>query len=164
MKKITNILILLLCPVIGSIAADDSYYGLDHMLSAPAAGQSGSTAIHRSSNAFMAWADGYLDVQYGAEVDEQWMTPEKALGEAEGTSYEIVSLGRGGQITLTFPQGIGDESGFDFAVFENGISDEFLELAYVEVSSDGTNFVRFPNYSYTPDPVGSYGSLNTRLI
>ncbi len=164
MKKLMNILIVFLFPGIQSIAVGDSYYGLDHVPSAPAAGQSGSTAIHGTSNAIIAWADGYLDVQYGAEVDAQWRTPEKALGMAEGTAFEIVSLGRGGQITLTFPQGIGDGSGFDFAVFENGISDGFLELAYVEVSSDGTNFVRFPNYSYTPGSVGSFGSLDTRLI
>ncbi len=144
--------------------ADDSYYSTNYILSAPTAESPGSTAIHMSSNSILAWADGYLDVQYGTDVDTAWMTPEKALGPAEGTSFEIVSLGRGGQITLTFPNGIGDRPGADFAVFENAIDDDFLELAHVEVSSDGTNFVRFPNYSYTAANVLSFGSVNTRLI
>lgn len=36
-----------------------------------------------------------------------------------------------------------DGNGFDFAVFENAFIDSFLELAFVEVSSDGINFFRF---------------------
>ncbi|RKX40916.1 MAG: hypothetical protein DRP64_11980, partial [Verrucomicrobia bacterium] len=165
MKKRTILLFAFcLLSMVGSFAADDSYYGTDHMLSAPAAGQSGSTAIHMASNAFVAWADGYLNVHYGVEVDEIWMTPEKALGPAQGVAEEIVCLGRAGQITLTFPNGIGDGIGADFAVFENGVTDGFLELAHVEVSSDGTHFVRFPDYSYTQEPVETYGTLNTRLI
>ncbi len=163
MKRQIAIGIFLLLPVFGSFA-DDTYYATDYLPSAPAAGEAGSTAIHMSSNAIAAWADGYTNVQYGTDVDEAWMTPEKALGPAEGTSYEIVSLGRGGQITLTFPNGIGDRPGADFTVFENGISDTFLELAWVEVSSDGTNFVRFPNYSDTPYSIGAFGELYTGWI
>jgi len=163
MKRQIAIGIFLLLPVFGSFA-DDTYYATNYLPSALAAGEADSTAIHMSSNAMVAWADGYTNVQYGTDVDEAWMTPEKALGPAEGTSYEIVSLGRGGQITLTFPNGIGDRPGADFTVFENGISDFFLELAYVEVSSDGTNFVRFPNYSDTPYPIGAFGELYTGWI
>ncbi len=156
---------LLLLLLLGNGAvASESYYGTNHVLSAPAAGQPGSTAIHMASNAIVAWADGYTNMQYGAEVSEEWKTPEKALGPAEGVSSEIVSLGRGGQITLTFPHGIADGPGTDFAVFENSFDDIFLELAHVEVSSDGTNYVRFPNYSYTPDSVGGFGTVYTELL
>lgn len=162
MKKRPQILLLLLLSSLGSFA--ESYYRTNHLLSAPAAGEPGSTAIHMAGNAIIAWADGYTNVQYGVEVDAQWMTPEKALGPADGVAEEIVSLGRGGQITLTFGNGIGDRSGADFAVFENGVSDGFLELAWVEVSSDGTNFVRFPNYSDTPYFIGAYGELWTRWV
>lgn len=163
MKKQMIIELLFLLPVIESFA--ESYYGTNYVLSAPAAGQVGSTAIHRSSNAIVTWADGYTNMQYGTDVAEEWMTPEKALGPAEGASFEVVSLGRHGQITLTFPQGIGDGPGLDFTVFENSFNDSFLELAWVEVSSDGTNFVRFPNYSYTPDKVpGINGKVNPLLI
>lgn len=163
MKRQIAIGIFLLLSVFGSFA-DDTYYATDYLPSAPAAGEAGSTATHMSSNAIVAWAAGYTNVQYGTDVDEVWMTPEKALGPAEGTSYEIIALGRGGQITLTFPNGIGDRPGADFAVFENSISDTFLELAWVEVSSDGTNFVRFPNYSDTPYAIGAYGELYTGWV
>lgn len=61
-----------------------------------------------------------------------------------------------GQITLMFDGPVQNGPGPDFAVFENGfISDYtlptgslagslFAELAYVEVSTDGETFVRFP--------------------
>ena len=140
------------------------YYGELFCPSAPPAGDVDSTAIQMSSNAIVAWADGYKDVQYGTDVDDTWKTPEKALGAAAGTSFDIVCLGRGGQITLTFSKGIANKAGADFAIFENGFSDTFLELAHVEVSSDGTHFLRFPNYSYTQSSVGGYGNINTRLI
>ena len=164
MKIQINFLLLLLFPFLGSFADTGGYYGLDHILSASAAGEADSTAVHMSSNSIVAWADDYTNVHYGIEVDAQWKVPEKALGPANGIAEEIVSLGRGGDISLTFPDGIGDGAGADFVVFENGVSDGFLELAWVEVSSDGTNFVRFPNYSYTSAPVGSYGEVNTRLV
>ena len=162
MKKHTQILLLLLLPSLGSFA--ESYYGTNHLFSAPAAGEPGSSAIHMSSNAIVAWADGYTNVQYGLEVDALWMTPEKALGPANGIAEEIVSLGRGGQITMTFIHGIGDRPGADFAVFENGVTDEFLELAYVEVSSDGTNFLRFPNYSDMPGPIKPFEPVYPEFV
>ncbi len=155
----------MLLPMFGNWAlASDTYYGTDYILSAPAAGLPGSTAVHMSSTAIVEWADSYLDMQYGDAVSEEFKTPEKALGAAVGDSMDIVSLGRGGRITLTFPLGIADGPGADFAVFENSFSDDFLELAYVEVSSDGTNFVRFPNYSFTLDPVLGFGTVDTRQI
>jgi hypothetical protein len=165
MKNKSTIATLMFLSICGSWAlGSESYYGTNHVLSARAAGQPGSTAIHMSSNAIVAWADGFEEMQYGAAVDEYWQTPEKGLGSAQGIAEEIVCLGRGGQITLTFSEGIGNGMGADFAVFENGVTDGFLELGYVEVASDGTNFVRFPGYSYTPDPVAGYGEVNTRLI
>jgi hypothetical protein len=35
-----------------------------------------------------------------------------------------------------------------------------LELAYVEVSSDGNSFFRFDNDSLTPDPVAAFGAVD----
>ena len=163
--KHKNIKMLLLLPLLGSgVFADDTYFGTNYVLSAPAAGQLGSTAVHMASNSIVAWGSGYTNLHYGVEVSEEFQTPENALGSAAGTSSDIVSLGRGGQITLTFSHGIADGLGADFAVFENSFDDVFLELAHVEVSSDGTNFVRFPNYSYTSDPVGGFGTVYTELI
>ncbi len=127
---------------------------------APKAGQSGSTAIHMDDAAFIAWATGYTNLTYGGNVDDTWKTPEKALGKAVGTSFDIVCLGRGGEITMTFDKAIANGPGWDFAVFENSFSDTFLELAYMEVSSDGVNFFRFDNDSLTAGPVGGFGNID----
>jgi hypothetical protein len=144
--------VLLLYPLVCSVSMAGSY--------PPAAGVQGSTAIHMNDLAFLCWATGYTDYTAGSNVDSAWQTPEKALGEASGDSYDVVSLGRGGQITLTFTTPIEDGEGWDFAVFENSFSDSFLELAYVEVSSDGATYVRFDNDSLTAEPVGAFGSID----
>ncbi len=128
---------------------------------APAAGQPGSTAIDKGDVSLQAWATAYEDYVAGAGVTGDWQTPEKALGQAVGDSFDIVSLGRGGSITLTFsPAMIDDGAGPDFAVFENSFSDLFLELGYVEVSNDGINFFRFPNDSLTASPVPGFGVVD----
>lgn len=130
----------------------------------PPAGIEGSHAIHMEDEAFLDWADDIAEYQVGENVDSTWQTPEKALGPAEGTSFEVVSLGAGGTITLTFDPPISNGDGWDFAVFENGFEDTFLELAYVEISSDGIVFVRFDSASLTPDPVPSFGTLDPTNI
>lgn len=127
---------------------------------APKAGEEGSTAIHMDDASFKAWAAGWVDYNPGSDLWEQWKTPDKSLGKAVGDALDVVSLGRGGSITLTFSPVIGNGTGHDFAVFENSFSDGFLELAFVEVSSDGVNFVRFPNDSLTQNPVSGFGALD----
>ena len=59
---------------------------------------------------------------------------------------------------------LADDRQADFAVFENAISATFLELAFVEVSSDGVNFFRFPNASLTASAVGAFGSVDPTNI
>lgn len=133
-----------------------AYPGQDDVFPfAPAAGQTGSTAIAKDDIGIVAWATGFTELSYGDAVAQQWKTPVKALGPAVGDSFDVVSLGRGGEITLTFTNSIRDGAGVDFAVFENGFSDTFLELAWVEVSTDGEHFVRFPNFSYTESATGA---------
>ena len=131
---------------------------------APAASVAGSTAIYMDDASFVSWATGWENYVIGADVIEGWQTPEKALGKAVGTSYDIVCLGRAGEITLTFDSAIKNGTGYDFAVFENSFSDTFLELGYVEVSSDGTNFFRFDNDSLTADPVTAFGNVDPTNI
>lgn len=127
---------------------------------APAAGLPGSTAVNMNDAVLTSWATGYVDYLPASNVDAIWQTPERALGQAQGTSTDIVSLGTGGQITLTFADPIANGTGADFAVFENGFSANFLELARVEVSSDGFNFFAFDVFSLTPSPVSAFGSLD----
>jgi len=131
---------------------------------APAAGQPGSTAIHKDSPVFVGWATGWQDYVVGSDCDVIWQTPAKALGKAVGDSYDIVCLGNGGRITMTFDKPIANGPGWDFAVFENSFNDTFLELAYVEVSSNGVDFFRFPNESLTASPVPAFGAVDPTNI
>ena len=47
--------------------------------------------------------------------------------------------------------------GVDFAVFENGFSPTFLEIAVVEVSSDGVHFAAFPTIYLGTAAIDPYG-------
>ena len=144
---------------------------------APPAGQAGTTAMHKDSSAFTSWASGisvqrgFVDagdtsVEYDNSNRATFGVPQNALNHAEGNSGNVVSLGDGGTATLTFNQPIINGIGPDFAVFENGLSDTFLELAFVEVSSDGLHFVRFPAHSetQTTTQIGGFGSVDCRYI
>ena len=64
-------------------------------------------------------------------------------------SLDVLSLGIGGDVTLAFDVTLVDGPGADFTVYENpfvvgGTSSIFAEYAFVEVSSNGTDFARFP--------------------
>lgn len=123
----------------------------------PASCFDGTTAMHADSSAFVAWATGCsvergpkrIDKPYGALAS--FGEESLALGRPGGT-MDVVSLGDGGTATLTFDSPICNAQGPDFAVFENGLHPDtdptmtlyFLELAFVEVSSDGEHFFRFP--------------------
>lgn len=139
---------------------------------APPPGQPGSTAIAADSPLFVGWASGFENLVRGPQDIANPLGPAasfgagaNALGAANATTSDpnaIVSLGDGGSITLTFDQPITDGPGADFAVFENGFADGFLELAFVEVSTNGIDFVRFAATSLTPTAaqVGSFDLLD----
>ncbi len=88
-----------------------------------------------------------------------------------GGSTHVLNLGVGGQITLGFntadaTRTITNGAGADFIVFENAFyansdtTKSFAELVFVEVSSNGTDFARFPTLSLTPSGVGGFGTIN----
>ncbi|TWT75416.1 DUF4465 domain-containing protein [Allorhodopirellula solitaria] len=131
---------------------------------APAAGQPDSTAISNDDPAFVGWATAVADYTPDSDVDDVWTDASEATGPAEGNYDSIVSLGRGGSLTLTFDTPIRDGLGADFAVFENSINDTFLELGFVEVSSDGVNYFRFDSDSQTPSAVSSFGAVDPTNI
>lgn len=126
---------------------------------APAVGYPGSTAISKDSSAFVAWANaceiqrGYKDIAIPDSGYASVGDVNSAIGMAGLNG--VVSIGDGGTATLTFPNPIYNGPGFDFAVFENGFYNgpplAFLEFAFVEVSSDGNNFFRFPATSNIQD-------------
>lgn len=143
---------------------------------APQAGTPGTTAIHMDSVVWVNWAAGctiqrgwqnIADTTLGKAVvgDETYVTGKVGNG--------VVSLGDGGIATITFNHPIVNGNGFDFAVFENGFIDQtlapgtaFLELAFVEVSSDGIHFVRFDatNLSDTSVQIGSFEGMFAQKI
>jgi hypothetical protein len=91
--------------------------------------------------------------------------PGQAFGPAGTDTTAVVVLGNAGTITLTFDAPITDADGWDFAVFENSFaSDLFLELAFVEVSSDGSHFARFDSAFRGPTaPCGSCSATAAQL-
>lgn len=130
----------------------------------PAAGTAGSDAIRADDPRIVAWASAVGSLERGpVEISEtesplaSFGTGGSALGPANafepGTGLpstepgSVVSLGDGGRIALLFPQPITDGPGPDFAVFENAFNDTFLELGFVEVTSDGIHWARFPSHS-----------------
>ncbi len=136
---------------------------------APPAGQPGSDAIHADSTAFIGWATtcyvhrGWVQIDRPEWGNATFGSEQSALGKA---NLDVVSLGDGGMATLGFEYPIWDGPGADFAVFENSFSDDFLELAFVEVSSDGERFVRFPSVSLTQTDVqiDGFGTLDATHI
>ena len=138
----------------------------------PAAGQAGSTAIRNDSSILVAWAThcevirGPMDISLPGGGNASFGEPEQATGFAEGNPSLVVSLGDGGSALLTFDGKIYNGPGPDFAVFENSFSDDFLELAFVEVSSNGTDFFRFPSVSLTNNAtqVGTFGTIDPTKI
>lgn len=130
----------------------------------PPAEQTGSDAVSMDSPEIISWADSVPSITYGEAVDDTWRTPEKALGPAEGTAFDIVSLGRGGEIVLSFPNGISNGPGWDFVIFENSFDGLFLELATVWVSNDGVTFEQFPNQSFTATSVPGFGQVDATDI
>jgi len=139
---------------------------------APPAGQVGSTAVYKDSSIIINWASdifefsrGYIDIADPSLGEATFGDSTQALGQSEGNSADVVSLGDGGSITLTFEHSIKNGLGDDFLVFENSFSDDFLELAFVEVSTDGVKFVRFPSVSLTPETeIGAFGTLDATKL
>ena len=131
----------------------------------PAAGSPGTTAIPADSAAIAGWASSYLSpVAWGSDLVDAWRSPEDALGPAQGDPGAVCSLGNGGALSLGFDLEIRDEEGPDLAVFENGLSDSFLELAWVEVSSDGVHWLRFDSAYLGDEPVPAFGGHDATLI
>ena len=131
---------------------------------AAAAGQEGTTAIFADSSVFIDWASE-VEIERGA-----MNIAEPSLGQASyGNDYDalgkadnfVVSLGDGGSALFYFSNPVANGEGFDFAVFENSFNDNFLELCFVEVSSDGEHYFRFESTSLTQlsTQIESFGTI-----
>ena len=141
---------------------------------APPAGHPGTTAIHQDSSAIIAWANtcsiqrGYIDIAdttvlYNGFNKASYGSYLYGSGPADDL---VVSLGDGGSAVLGFDIPVVNLTGPDFAIFENSFGDSFLELAFVEVSSDNQRYVRFPAISLTQsdNQVGTFDTLDATKI
>lgn len=122
---------------------------------APAAGEPGSTAIPAASYDFVGWGESAELIRGFQNIADTTLGYATVGDETSciGMPGEngVVSLGDAGEIIVEVFPPISDFAGFDFAVFENSFNDSFLELAFVEVSSDGELFFRFPATSLSQD-------------
>lgn len=135
----------------------------------PSADMEGTTAIAFDDEVFVSWAQS-------CEVERGWQNiMDESLGkvisgnEINATGQadnSTISLGDAGIALLTFNPPIMDGEGADFAVFENSFNHTFLELAFVEVSSDGEQFFRFPASSLTTtdEQVNTFGEVEATAI
>lgn len=136
----------------------------------PPPGEEGSNAVHRDSSLIERWGEEITVIRGPRDIAKPngdlatAGDPENAVGASDG---RVVSLGDGGSATYYFVNPLKNVEGPDFAVFENGFysfQDDgwYLELAFVEVSSNGTDFVRFPAHSLTQtdSQVWSFGVLD----
>lgn len=128
---------------------------------APQVGVAGSTAISKGDSRIVGWAAsctverGWLDIADKQQGRASLGDEAHAVGQADNG---IVSLGDSGIAVLSFSSPLYNGPGADFAVFENAFAnpadpeEAFLELAFVEVSSDGVSYTRFPASSLTDTP------------
>lgn len=140
----------------------------------PPAGQPGTTAMYKDSSAFLGWASscvierGFVnagDTAFLYNGSNKTTYGSYLLGSGPADEL-VVSLGDHGSALLGFDIPIVNRPGPDFAVFENSFGNGFLELGFVEVSSDGQHFVRFPAVSLTSDSVqvSTFDTLDARKI
>lgn len=141
----------------------------------PQVGFGAQLAVYKDSSAIKAWATG-CTVTRGPKDISNPSGGNASLGEASyvlGTAGDgyVLSLGDGGTALLTFAKPIKNGTGADFAVFENGFLENntkmaFLELAFVEVSSDGETFFRFPAVSNVDTSVqtASFGTTDASFL
>lgn len=118
-------------------------------------GEKGSKSISKDNSSIIGWATGAQLFRGPMQINDTAFglasvgNKTSAIGPCDG---DVVSLGDGGSIILSFRQPILNREGYDFATFENGFQIGFsyyLELAHVEVSKDGIAYKRFPNQSLT---------------
>ncbi len=122
-------------------------------------------AIPKDSPLFIEWANAIVaEMTFFAPRGSTAIstTGYNCLGDLD--AGQIANGDSPGYITVTFPTGIRNGSGADFAVFENGFTygganGLFAELAYVEVSTDGIHFARFPSISTNTAPLAGSGAF-----
>lgn len=122
------------------------------------------------------YASQVVSTSPGSNQNSSFDNTDLALGGPQGTgvgsgSFDVYNLGVSGSITLSFntatqTRSITNGTGADFIVFGNAFyagsqtNASYAKLMFVEVSSNGTNFARFPVTSNTASSVGPYGTID----
>jgi hypothetical protein len=120
---------------------------------------------------FSVWGEEVIYFDPGQNLSDGFKERSSALGvpsfDKEGLSSstlpadQTLSLGTGGSVVLRLSESISDGEGVDIGVFENSFNGTFIEYAYVEVSSDGQHFVRFPNLTFSDDRLHAFGEITS---
>ncbi|HTB62464.1 MAG TPA: hypothetical protein VK737_02650 [Opitutales bacterium] len=159
-------------PENGSTAADQPVPGFVGPAGDGVAPYSGANLEQQVNPAFVEWAGSVVNYSPANPklIDTEFLDANTALGPVTGNVFDVVSLGdlsaadiaagvSPGSITLAFATPIADGPGPDFVAFGNAFNvrgksgtQVFSKLAYVEVSSDGVNFARFPSVDLNPKP------------
>lgn len=155
MKKKISIILIGVVSMIANAFTALAQYPPQHPLP-------GNDAIHFTDTGIQSWITS-ATLQRGWQNIQDTTLGKTTNGDSSTVigpyNNQVVSLGDSGIITLYFKNGIQNGTGADFAIFENGINNildsslAYLELALVEVSSNGIDFVRFPAVSNTQDTV-----------
>lgn len=141
------------------------------VLSSPVMAQIADTGqqnaqVLRGNGQIFGWANEVVDFVRGPQDYADPSGPLASFGlptDCLGENGSAVSLGDGGSITLGFPASIENGPGPDFIVFENAFAfggTVFAELAFVEVSTDGVNFVRMPAISRIDRELGAFDGIS----
>ena len=132
-------------------------------------------AIAASSPDFVEWANAILPLGAGTHLAPRGSTSVSLTGFNSLGDPDADQIAHGdspGYLTVTFPTGIRNWTGADFAVFKNGFTygspnGLFMELAYVEVSTNGLAFAQFPSISTITAPVvesGAFAGFDTSNV
>jgi hypothetical protein len=115
--------------------------------------------------AITGWATSCVVIRGYVRIDDpsagmaSFGNPSDVIGRADD---RVVSLGDSGVAVVSFSEPLRNNPGSDFAVFENSFDGEYLELAFVEVSTDSIRWVRFPSWSgtQTNNQTGAFGTTD----
>jgi hypothetical protein len=129
----------------------------------------GAGGISCDSSIIKSWAvkcrivRGYMNIADKSLGLASTGDESSCTGKADNIT---ASLGDSGVAVVSFSEPLSDLPGNDFVVFENSFDGIFLELAFVEVSTDSIRWVRFPSVSgtQTNSQIGTFDNLDPLKI
>ncbi len=129
-------------------------------------------AVHYEDPRIVAWGNEYEHYFVGPNVGSPpFENPPDGRSGTRGDYGCCTLLGDHGRVDMIFDDApVTDGEGTDFAVYENGFlvngtdGEVFIELARIQVSSDGEHWAEFDTASRIPEPIGGYGYAKSNLL